>query len=91
MSAPTIRISGRGTISAIRDVKVESVSTKFAMVLPDGGYSRLAIRIGPNITAEGRACFLVGDAVKYTMTKRADGELLSAHDLERVGVDVWTT
>lgn len=87
MSAPITRACGQGTISAIRDVRVESVSTKFAMVLPDGGRSRLAIRIGPNITAGGSACFLVGDAVKFTLTKGAGGELLKALDLEKSGVD----
>ncbi|MGH8346799.1 MAG: hypothetical protein ACRES5_09575 [Pseudomonas sp.] len=87
MSAPTIKISGQGTISAIRDVKVESLATKFAMVMPEGGFSTVAIRIGPNMTAEGNACFLVGDAVKYTMTKGATGEPPKAYDLEKSGVD----
>lgn len=86
MSAPTTKTSGRGTISAIRDVKVESLLTKFAMVMPDGGFSTVAIRIGPNMTAEGSACFLVGDAVKYTMTKGATGEPLKAYGLEKSGI-----
>jgi hypothetical protein len=91
MSAPTIKTSGHGTISAIRDVKVESLSTKFAMVMPDGGCCTLAIRIGPNITAEGNACFLVGDAVRYMMTKGVDGKPLRVQDLEKSGVGSRTT
>jgi hypothetical protein len=91
MSAPTIKTSGQGTISAIRDVKVESLSTKFAMVRPDGGFSTVAIRIGPNLTAEGNACFLVGDAVKYTMAKGTSGEPPKAFGLEKSGVDSWRT
>jgi hypothetical protein len=91
MSAPTIKTSVQGTISAIRDVKVESLSTKFAMVMPDGGCCAVAVRIGPNITAEGNACFLVGDAVKYTMTKGADGVPPRVQDLEKSGEDSRTT
>ena len=86
MSAPTITTSGRGTISAIRDVRVESLSTKFAMVMPDGGCCAVAVRIGLNITAEGDACFLVGDAVKYTMTTGADGVPPRVQELEKSGV-----
>ena len=91
MSAPTIKASGQGTISAIRDVRIESLSTKFAMVMPDGGFNTVAIRIGPNMTAEGNACFLVGDAVKYTMTKGAIGEPQQAHGLEKSGIESWGT
>ncbi|WP_085727048.1 hypothetical protein [Pseudomonas sp. R37(2017)] len=89
MSAPTIKTSGQGTISAIRDVRIENLSTKFAMVMPDGGFSTVAIRIGPNVTAEGHACFLVGDAVKYTMSKGATGEPQQAHGLEKSGLESW--
>lgn len=76
-----IQKNGIGTISAIREVRVETTSTKFAMVTPDDGSSRLAIRIGPNITPEGHVCFFVGDTVKYTMTIGAAGVLPGA--LER--------
>jgi hypothetical protein len=88
MSAPIIITSGQGTISAIRDVKVESVSTKFAMVIPEGGRCPLAIRIGPNMTAEGNACFLVGDAVRYTMTQGVDGRPPRLQDLSAAGPKV---
>ncbi|PNB73053.1 hypothetical protein C1X64_16995 [Pseudomonas sp. GW456-E7] len=86
MGAPIIKTCGQGTISAIRDVKVENLSTKFAMVMPDGGCCTLAIRIGPNMTAEGNACFLVGDAVRYTMTSAGDGVPPRVQDLEKSGV-----
>jgi hypothetical protein len=49
----------------------------------------VAIRIGPNLTAEGNACFLVGDAVKYTMAKGTSGEPPKAFGLEKSGVDSW--
>jgi len=91
MGAPLIKTCGQGTISAIRDVKVENLSTKFAMVMPDGGCCTLAIRIGPNMTAEGNACFLVGDAVRYTMTSGGDGVPPRVQDLEKSGVGSRTT
>lgn len=91
MSAPITKTSGQGTISAIRDVKVESVSTTFAMVMPEGGRCTLAIRIGPNKTAEGSACFMVGDAVRYTLTQGLDGTSLKVQDLVKSGVDNWVT
>ncbi|MGH8384322.1 MAG: hypothetical protein ACRESJ_02355 [Pseudomonas sp.] len=67
MDAPTIKTIGKGTINAIRNVWVDAMSTKFAMVMPDDGYCRVAIRIGRNRTAEGRDCFQIGDKVRYTV------------------------
>jgi hypothetical protein len=51
----------------------------------------LAIRIGPNMTAEGNACFLVGDAVRFTMTSGVDGVPPRVQDLEKSGVGRSTT
>ena len=85
MGAPITRTIGQGTINAIRDVRVDTISTTFALVLPDDGYcSRLAIRIGLNITADGDDYFLVGDKVKYTLMTGAAGEFPRAQDLVKV-------
>lgn len=86
MSATIIKTNGLGRINAIRDVKVDSVSTKFAMVMPEGGRCTMAIRIGPNLTAEGNACFFVGDAVRYTMTQGVDGKPARVQDLVKSAV-----
>jgi hypothetical protein len=81
MGTPTIKRNEQGTIQSIRDVRVTATSTKFAMVTPDGGSCKLAIRIGLNITAEGDAFFLVGDKVKYTVMTGSPGEPPRAQDL----------
>jgi hypothetical protein len=78
MVEQTTKKNGVGTINAIREVRVEATSTKFAMVTPDDGSFRLAIRIGPNITPEGDVCFFVGDKVKYSLTTGAAGALPGA-------------
>ncbi|MVV47387.1 hypothetical protein EJA72_03830 [Pseudomonas sp. PB120] len=69
----SLRKNGIGTINAIRVVRVETTSTTFAMVTPDDGSSRLAIRIGPNITPTGDVCFFVGDKVAYTVVVSVPG------------------
>ena len=85
MAEPITRTMGRGTINAIRDVRVDTLSTTFALVLPDDGFgSRLAIRIGPNITADGEECFLVGDKVKYTLLKGPGEAFPKAQDLVKL-------
>jgi hypothetical protein len=78
MGQDTFEKNGSGTINAIREVRVEAALTKFALVTPDDGSSRLAIRIGPNITPDGEVCFFVGDKVKYTVTTSAAGALPGA-------------
>jgi hypothetical protein len=81
MGTPTIKTTGNGTINAIRHVWIDSTPTRFAMVVPDDGHSRLAIRIGPNPPADGHDCFQVGDKVQYTVLTGAVGELPRAQDL----------
>jgi hypothetical protein len=82
MGAPTIKKTGCGTINAIRKVWIDATSTKFAMVTPDDGVrSRLAIRIGPNTTADGGDYFFVGDKVKYTVLIDAAGQFQTAQNL----------
>ena len=73
MEAPTIKKTGNGTINAIRKVWIDATSTPFALVLPDEGCSRLAIRIGLNLTADGDDCFLVGDKVQVHLADGAGG------------------
>ncbi|MNP63842.1 hypothetical protein D3C76_1592860 [compost metagenome] len=80
MEAPTTSI-GKGTINAIRLVWVDTLWTKFAMVMPDDGCSRLAVRIGPNLTPGGQDQFFVGDKVKYTLVLDSSGEFPRAQDL----------
>lgn len=81
MQAATIKRTGKGTINAIRKVWVDATSTQFAMVQPDEGCSRLAIRIGPNVTADGSECFQVGDKVQYTLLTEQAGAFPRAQDL----------
>jgi hypothetical protein len=85
MAASTTRKSGKGTINAIRKVWVDATSTKFAIVMADDGHSRLAVRIGLNITADGDDYFVVGDKVKYTLVMGASGEFPRAQDLTKFG------
>lgn len=85
MGAPTITRMGKGTINAIRIVWVDAMWTKFAMVVPDDGWSRLAVRIGPNRTPEGQDHFLVGDKVKYTVVLDSLGAFPRAQDLVKAG------
>ena len=85
MGAPTITRTGKGTINAIRMVWVDAAWTKFAMVMPDDGCSRLAVRVGPNLTAGGQDLFCVGDKVKYTLVLDYLGEFPKAQDLVKVG------
>lgn len=85
MGEPITRTMGQGTINAIREVRVDTTSTTFALVLPDDGFgSRLAIRIGPRVTADGEGCFLVGDKVRYTLLKGAAGAFPKAQDLVKL-------
>ncbi|MNC81525.1 hypothetical protein D3C75_1346800 [compost metagenome] len=44
----------------------------------------MAIRIGPNITADGEECFLVGDKVKYTLLKGPGEAFPKAQDLVKL-------
>jgi hypothetical protein len=81
MQAATRTRTGNGTINAIRKVWIDATSTQFAMVLPDEGGSRLAIRIGLNLTADGGDCFKVGDRVQYTLLTGPAGGLARAQDL----------
>ena len=83
MGAPTIRKTGKGTINAIKKVWVDTTPTQFAMVIPEDGRSRLAVRIGPNLTADGDDYFLVGDKVKFTLLIGPPGEFPRAQDLVR--------
>jgi hypothetical protein len=83
MEAPTIKRTGNGTINAIRKVWINATSTQFAMVLPDDGCARLAIRIGSNLTTDGREWFHVGDKVKYTVLAGSAGEFPRAQDLNK--------
>lgn len=85
MGAPITKTTGKGTINAIRKVWVDATSTQFAMVMPDDGRSRLAIRIGLNLTAQGDEFFLVGDKVKYTLLIDPAGEYPRAQDLVKSG------
>lgn len=84
MAAPTIKKTGKGTIRAIRKVWVNATPTKYAMVIPDHGCCRLAVRIGPNLTADGDDYFLVGDKVKYTLLTGSEGEFPRALDLVKL-------
>jgi hypothetical protein len=86
MGAPTIKRTGNGTINAIRKVWIDATSTQFAMVLPDDGCARLAIRIGPNLTADGCDWFRVGDKVKYTVLTGPAGEFPRTQELVKFGV-----
>jgi hypothetical protein len=63
MAEQTTKKNGIGTINAIREVRVEAASTKFAMVTPDDGSSRLAIRIGPR----GFGCQPGSDSRTYSI------------------------
>lgn len=81
MQAPTIKTIGSGTINAIRKVWVDATSIKFALVLPDDGRCRLAVRIGLNTTADGNEHFRVGDRVKYTVSVDPAGVFARAQDL----------
>ncbi|WP_077048382.1 hypothetical protein [Pseudomonas sp. KK4] len=86
MGAPTTgKKTGRGTINAIRKVWVDATSTKFAIVMADDGHSRLAVRIGLNITADGDDYFLVGDKVRYTLVTGAAGEFPKVQELTKSG------
>lgn len=87
MGARIIKRNAEGTIGSIRHVRVEDRSTRFAMVIPDNGWPRLAVRIGPHITADGDDCFFVGDKVQYTVLMDAAGEFPRALDLEKL----WLT
>jgi hypothetical protein len=85
MGEPITRTTGQGTIDAIREVRVDTTSTSFALVLPDDGFaSRLAIRIGPHATADGEDFFLVGDKVRYTVLKGAGEAFPKAQDLVKL-------
>ncbi|WP_237880956.1 hypothetical protein [Pseudomonas sp. PGPR40] len=86
MEAPIKKRTGKGTINAIRKIWVDATSTKFALVIPDNGCSRLAIRIGLNLTAEGDDYFLVGDKVRYTVLTGPGVEFPRAQDLVKFGV-----
>lgn len=65
---------GKGTIDAITVVEVGHTPTRFAMVVPSGCVSKLAIRIGTNLTCNGEPCFRVGDEVQYNLIAGAMGE-----------------
>jgi hypothetical protein len=84
MGPPAITKTGWGTIKAIRKVWVDTTSATFAMVMPEEGSSRLAVRIGPNITPEGGDYFLVGDKVKYTVLIDPGGDFPRAQDLMKL-------
>ncbi|NUT76712.1 hypothetical protein HNO86_16835 [Pseudomonas sp. C1C7] len=79
MAAPSTRKSGKGTINAIRKVWVDATSTTFAIIMADDGRSRLAVRIGLNLTEDGDDYFLVGDRVRYTVV--TGSEFPRAQDL----------
>ncbi|KAB0488489.1 hypothetical protein SAMN04490202_5657 [Pseudomonas reinekei] len=81
MGTPTIKTTGEGTISAIRNVWIDSTWTRFAMVLPDEGSSKVAVRIGPNLTADGEDSFRVGDKVRFTVLTEPAGEFPRVQDL----------
>ena len=49
--------------------------------MPEDGCSRLAVRIGPNLTQQGQNYFLVGDKVKYTLIMDSLGEFPRAQEL----------
>jgi len=83
MGAPTIKTSGKGTINAIKKVRVDALSTTFAIVMADDGHSRLAVRIGRHLTEDGDDCFLVGDRVSYTVVMGAAGEFSRVQDLTK--------
>jgi hypothetical protein len=85
MAEPIVTMRGKGTISAIRQVEVGAMPTKFAMVIPDNGFSRLAVRIGLNLTADGDDFFVVGDKVKYTVLTGPAGEFPRAQGLVKFG------
>ncbi|MBH8612538.1 hypothetical protein [Pseudomonas mohnii] len=90
MGTPTIKTKGNGTINAIMRVWVDSTPTRFAMVLADDGHSRLAVRISPHLTADGRDCFQVGDKVKYTVLTGPAGEFPRVQDLAKSTGDTTT-
>ena len=83
MGARTEKRHAEGTISAIRHVRVDDMPTKFAMVMPNDGYPRMAVRIGLNITAEGDDYFLVGDRVRYTVLMDEAGAYPRVQDLQK--------
>jgi hypothetical protein len=86
MSAPIITKCGQGTISAFRDVRVDSTSTCFALIKPEDGLCAcVAIRLGAGITTAGQ-CFVVGDKVRYTLQAR-QGEFPSAQQLLKLPAD----
>ncbi|MGE8065821.1 hypothetical protein [Pseudomonas sp. NPDC089569] len=86
MAASITRRSGKGTINAIRKVWIDATSIQFALVIPDGSRSRLAIRIGLNLAADGEDRFQVGDRVTYTLLMGAAGEYPRVQDLMKSGI-----
>ncbi|MGF0237845.1 hypothetical protein ACQR3P_03000 [Rhodococcus sp. IEGM1300] len=76
---------GKGTIGAITVVEVGHTPTRFAMVVPSGCVSKLAIRIGTNLTCAGESCFCVGDEVQYHVITGAIGEPPQIHNLMKLG------
>jgi hypothetical protein len=87
MKEAVTTIIRQGTISALTVVEVGTVPTTFAMVTPEEGSSRRAIRIGPNITPQGEAYFTVGDQVEYQVTTGPHGELPRAQELVKLDTD----
>jgi len=88
MGAPRIKTTGLGTINAIQQVRVDAVSSFFALVIPDDGCrSRLAIRVWPTMTAGGHDEFAVGDKVSYTLLAGLAGEWPRAQDLMKLVAD----
>jgi hypothetical protein len=88
MGVAQIKTTGRGTINAIRQVRVDTVSTLYALVIPDDGCrTRLAIRVWPTIAAGGSDGFVVGDKVSYTLLGGQAGDSLRAQDLAKLQVD----
>jgi hypothetical protein len=81
MGAPTIKRTALGTIDVIRKVYVDALSTKFALVTPEDGCARLAIRIGLNLTADGEDYFSVGDKVRFTVLVDPTVDFPRAQDL----------
>ncbi|MCU1761861.1 hypothetical protein NTD84_19335 [Pseudomonas sp. 14P_8.1_Bac3] len=87
MGAVIIKTNAVGTIGAIRSVRIDEATTRFAMVIPEDGWPLLAVRIGLNITAEGDDYFFVGDKVRYTVLMDPAGEFPRALDLEKCYVE----
>ena len=91
MGALIIKRHAEGTISAIRHVRVDDMSTQFAIVMSRDGYPRMAVRIGHIITAQGEDYFLVGDRVSYTvLMEDGAGEFPRALDLRKFSDDGYT-